>query len=510
MTITSLCRPFFLKRATRTLAWASDLKGIQKRQLRRLLETAVATRFGRRAGFAEILQAPDLYEAFAAMVPLSDYEKIRPDVARMMRGEANVLWHGRCRDFAQSSGTSGGKSKYIPITPDSLRLNHYAGARDAVAHYLRMVPDSRILDGKALILGGSFANEISDLRPGVRVGDLSATLIRRITPLAGLLRVPSRKLALMSDWNVKLPLMARDAAAANVTNISGVPSWMLALMRRILADRGASSMAEVWPRLEVFFHGGISFDPYRSEYAAIMPPAMRYLENYNASEGFFAVQSDFDDPAMIMLIDAGIFFEFLPAGASRPLPPWEVEEGRTYELIISSCNGLWRYSPGDTVKVTSARPLKIRVAGRTHAYINAFGEELMEWNAERAMATACTATGSAIANYTAAPVYTSHGSGRDPRGHHQWLVEWEREPESIERFAAELDHALCSLNSDYQAKRSANGIFLAGPEIVTLPSGSFARWLASTGTGKLGGQRKIPRLCPDRHIVDSILSNLPS
>jgi hypothetical protein len=350
-------------------------------------------------------------------------------------------------------------------------------------------------------LGGSFANEIADLPKDVKVGDLSATLIDEINPLANLVRIPGKKVALMANWEEKLPLMVERARRADVTNISGVPSWMLVLLQRIMQSKGAATLDEVWPNLEVFFHGGISFEPYRNEYHRIITSSkMHYLETYNASEGFFAVQNDFDDPGMLLLIDAGIFYEFVPLTGGTPLAPWEVEAGKTYEMLITSCNGLWRYSPGDTVTVTSVEPLKIRVAGRTKCFINAFGEELMEWNTERGIAAACRATGAAVANYTVAPVYAASGK----RGYHQWLIEWLKEPASVDTFARILDKELQNLNSDYQAKRNGD-IFLAPLEIVTMPEGSFDNWLRGVGSGKLGGQRKIPRLSNDRHIADALI-----
>lgn len=503
MGITSLLRGYFRLRSERTDCWGEHLRAIQLRQLHRLLSHARSTVYGHEHDFASIISAEDndLYRVFANNVPRVEYEDIRGLVERMLQGEKNVLWRGVCRDFAQSSGTSGGKSKYIPITADSLRWNHYAGATDAVAHYLRLVPESRLFEHKSLILGGSFANELKGIDSRVHVGDLSATLIRRINPLANLVRVPDKKTALMADWTEKLPLMSAQAAKADVGNISGVPSWMLTLLREVMKKRGADDLKEVWPNLEVFFHGGISFEPYRKEYASLMPSGnIRYLENYNASEGFFAVQNDFDDPAMLLLLDCGIFFEFAPLDGGTPLPPWEVEEGKTYELLISACNGLWRYSTGDTVKICSTSPLKIRVAGRTRSFINAFGEEVMEWNADKAVAEACEKTDAAVANYTVAPLFSHQGA----KARHQWFVEWSRKPRSIEDFARILDNALQSVNSDYQAKRSGD-IFLGEPEVITLPADTFNRWLSSVGSGKLGGQRKIPRLSNDRRIADPLL-----
>lgn len=501
--ITPMLRGYFVRLSRRTDTWNTQCKVLQLRQLRYLLTSAADTEMGRRYGFGELLRSGDLYAAYAAAVPRCGYEDIRGDVSRMLHGEKDILWRGVCRSFAQSSGTSGGKSKYIPITEDSLRLNHYRGATDAVAHYLRMVPESRLFAGKSLILGGSFANEVVDLPKGVKVGDLSATLIDRINPLVNIVRIPSKRVALMENWEEKLPRLVESAAFADVTNISGVPSWMMVVLQRVMRRRGVETLDALWRHLEVFFHGGISFEPYRAEYAKmIRSPRMRYLENYNASEGFFAVQNDFDDPSMLLLIDGGIFYELLPLEGGAPLPVWEAEEGSTYELLISAPNGLWRYSPGDTVTVTSVNPVKIRVVGRTKSFINAFGEELMEWNAERAMGEVCAATGASVANYTVAPEYAECGR----RGRHQWLVEWRVAPKSTEMFADLLDDALQRVNSDYQAKR-AGDIFLSRLEIRSMPEGSFDRWLHSVGSGKLGGQRKIPRLCNDRRIADALLTD---
>ncbi len=499
---TPLFRPWFLSRHESALRTHDDPKRTQELVLRRLLRRARRTEAGLRFGFSDIGSA----EEYAARVPVRPYPEIRAEVMRMIAGERNVLWPGTTRRFAQSSGTSDGKSKYIPVTDDSLRINHYRGGIDSVAHYLAMNPYSRILSGKAFILGGSFANEVEGLNPGVKVGDLSAHLIECINPLAERVRVPSRRSALMPDWRAKVDRLVEESIKTDVTNISGVPSWFLTVLRRIMERTGAGSIHEVWPGLEVFFHGGISFAPYRDQYAAITDTArMHYLETYNASEGFFAV-ADTPDPAagMLMMLDAGIFFEFIPVAADgEPYPAarhaWSVEPGRTYALVISAPNGLWRYPTGDTVRIESANPLRITVAGRTRHFINAFGEELMVSNAERAMAMTCEATAAAVTNYTAAPVYTTERT----KGHHQWLIEFEREPADMDVFAALLDKNLTRVNSDYQAKR-AGDIFLAPLSVTKANPGLFNRWLESTG--KLGGQRKVPRLYPDRSIIDPMLA----
>lgn len=501
---TPLVRPRFVRLARRTDAWRDNSASLQLGVLRSLLRRAKDTEYGRKYGFSAILESSSIADAYSKGVPLVEYEGIREQVMRMIRGERDVLWRGACRDFAQSSGTSGGKSKFIPVTDDSLRGNHYRGGADTVAHYLRLVPESRMFAGKGFILGGSFSNTLGFEVPGVHVGDLSATLIRRINPLANFVRVPDKKTALMPDWETKLPALVKAAADVDVTNISGVPSWFLTVIRKIMEAKGTDRISDVWKNLEVFFHGGISFEPYRDEYRRITDASkMHFLETYNASEGFFAVQNDFDDSGLLLIIDRDVYYEFIPVeeGASRPVGLLEVEVGKVYEMVISSSNGLWRYRLGDTVRITQTNPVKIRIAGRTKSFINAFGEELMEDNAERAIAAACERTGASIVNYTAAPLFASGGR----RGRHQWLVEWASAPADNREFAEVLDEELRKLNSDYDAKRS-HTIFLDPPEVISARRGLFDEWLKSAGSHKLGGQRKVPRLSNDRHIIDKLLS----
>lgn len=490
-------REWLKGRVRQTRRWQGAVKEVQLEQLRRLARCGARTRWGAPRG----LERTESYEDFIAAVPeLSTYNDIRRYVMDMIGGERDVLWPGVVRRFAQSSGTSDGKSKFIPVTDDSLRLSHYRGGTDVVAHYLSNYPDSRIMAGKAFILGGSFANELT-LPAGVKVGDLSANLIENINPTVNLFRIPKKSVALMSDWTKKLPALVAASLHENVTNISGVPSWFMTVIKEVIKAAGADTIHDVWPDLEVFFHGGISFDPYREQYRRLTDPAkMRYVETYNASEGFFAVQNDPADRGMLLLLDAGTFYEFIPLGgdAEDAVPAWEVEEGRVYEMVITSCNGLWRYRIGDTVKIESADPLKITIAGRTRHYINAFGEELMVYNADAAIARVSKELDCGVANYTAAPVY----AGDRTRGRHEWLIEFNRRPADLDEFARRLDLALQDENSDYQAKR-AGGIFLDCLTVVEGKPGIFDRWLASTG--KLGGQRKVPRLCNDRRFIDPIL-----
>lgn len=506
MNFTPLSRPFFIASATRTDKWARLTPEIQVQQLRRLLNKAAGTEIGRHHGFGEFKSGSDIYTNFSSRVPTVEYEDIRKDVLRMIDGEPDVLWPGICRNYAQSSGTSGGRSKYIPITSDNLHRCHYRGASDCVAHYLRSNPDSRIFAGKAFVLGGSFATELKPQDPGVRIGDLSATLINRINPLANHFRVPDMKTALLPDWQEKLPALVKASMNADITNISGVPSWFLTVIKEVIKAKGADKISDVWPNLEVFFHGGISFEPYREIYRELTDKSkMHFVETYNASEGFFAVQNDPEDSAMLLIIDNDIFYEFIDITdpECKPMPIWEITPGKVYELLITSSNGLWRYHLGDTVRVDSVDPVKIRIAGRTKTFINAFGEELMEENAERAIAEACRQTGARIRNYTAAPVFaTNHSKGR-----HQWLIEWITPPADTDRFAEILDTELRKVNSDYDAKRS-HTIFLDPPEIISLPENTFNKWLSSTGSGKLGGQRKIPRLSNTREIADHIIKSI--
>ena len=501
MDLTAMARWTMVRQAERVDEWVACGDDVQRAQLMRMLKEARSTDIGRRYELGSIRS----YEEFARRVPVVEYEDIRDDVMRMVGGERDVLWRGVCRNFAQSSGTSGGKSKFIPITKDSLRRNHYPGASDAVAAYLRLVPQSRMFSGKGLILGGSFENELKLDNAGVKVGDLSANLIDCINPLVNLMRVPSKRIALMSDWEKKLPALIEASMNQNITNISGVPSWFLTLLRGVMQRAGVDSISDVWPNLEVFFHGGISFEPYRDEYRRITDPdKMHFIETYNASEGFFAAQTDFADTAMQLLLDRGVFYEFAPMTSGGewgdPVPMWQLEVGRTYALIITACNGLWRYSIGDTLRIESLRPLKVRIAGRTKSFINAFGEELMEHNADRAIAEACRKCSASIRNYTAAPVYTTDSA----RGHHQWLIEWQTAPADMDKFRFALDVELQLLNSDYQAKR-AGDIFLDAPTITTARQGVFDDWLRTVGSGKLGGQRKVPRLSNNRTIMDSLL-----
>ena len=467
--------------------------------LRRLTSKAEHTEWGREHGFASMRS----YEDFAASSPVNTYEDLKQAIDRMRQGERDVLWPGQVRWYAKSSGTTNDKSKFIPVSKDGLKDTHYAGGRDAVACYLGNNPQSRIFDGKALILGGSHAPNYN-LKNSL-VGDLSAILIENINPIVNLVRVPKKETALLSDFELKRDRIAHEAIRENVSNLSGVPSWMLSVMNRVLEITGKDNLSEVWPNLEMFFHGGVAFTPYREQYRKLIPSAnMHYMETYNASEGFFGIQDDPSDPSMSLMLDYGVFYEFIPMDElenpnPHVVPLWGVETGRNYAMLISTSSGLWRYMIGDTVRFTSTNPYKIVITGRTKFFINAFGEELIVDNAEAGLAEACRQTGAQVLEYTAAPVFMD-GEGKC---RHQWLVEFAKEPEDIALFARILDETLQHVNSDYEAKRYKD-ITLQRLELVVARKGLFHDWLASKG--KLGGQHKVPRLSNNRTHIEEMLA----
>ena len=497
MSITRIIRPFFNARLKAIGRYETEAKDIQLGVLARLLADAAGTQWAAAHRYAPGMD----YDRFAERTPISTYDDFKDDIDRMRRGEADVLCKGRVKWYAKSSGTTNDKSKFIPVSARYLRDTHYAGGTDAVALYLRNNPKSRLFDGRALILGGSHASNYN--LPHSLVGDLSSILIENINPLVNLVRTPSKKVALLSDFEEKRDRIAAVASRQNVTNLSGVPSWMMAVLNRVIELTG-KPICEVWPNLEVFFHGGVAFTPYREQYHRLIAnPGMHYMETYNASEGFFGLQDDPADPAMLLMIDYGVFYEFVPLEdvgmpEAQAVPLWEVETGRNYAMVITTTGGLWRYMIGDTVRFTQTDPYKFVITGRTKSFINAFGEELIVDNAERGLQAACAATGAQVKDYTAAPVFMNdRGSCR-----HQWLIEFDRPPQSLEAFAEKLDQALQTLNSDYEAKRYKN-LTLQRLEVIAAPKGLFDLWLKSKG--KLGGQHKVPRLCNDRRIMDEVL-----
>lgn len=498
MSITSIIRPFFSLRRKALEKYSTQAESLQMQVLHNLTKAAAHTEWGRQHDFAGL----NSYEDFASSSPVNTYEDLKQAIDRMRQGERDVLWPGQVRWYAKSSGTTNDKSKFIPVSSQGLHDTHYAGGRDAVVWYLANNPQSSLFDGKALILGGSHAPNYN-LKHSL-VGDLSAILIENINPLVNLVRVPKKGTALLSDFEVKRDRIAREAIKENVTNLSGVPSWMLSVMTRVLEITGKDNLAEVWPNLEIFFHGGVAFTPYREQYRSLIPsPKMHYMETYNASEGFFGLQSDPSDPSMSLMLDYGVFYEFIPkeeidSPTPNVLPLWGVETGRNYAVVISTSSGLWRYMIGDTVRFTSLSPYKFVITGRTKFFINAFGEELIVDNAEVGLAEACRRTGAQVLEYTAAPVFMD----KEGKCRHQWLIEFSVEPEDLEQFATILDETLQLANSDYEAKRYKD-ITLQRLEIIRATPGLFHRWLASKG--KLGGQHKVPRLSNSRSNIEEML-----
>ena len=499
MNLTHIIRPIFSSRLRELDRYATQAQQLQLDVLKRLLSKASDTQWGHQHGYNNTLS----YQQFAQQTPVNTYEDLKGYIDEMRQGKADLLWPGKVKWYAKSSGTTNDKSKFIPVSKDGLHDIHYAGGTDCVTWYLRNNPKSKLFDGKALILGGSHAPNYN--QKNSLVGDLSAILIENISPLVNLVRTPKKKTALLSDFEIKRTRIAQEAIKKNVTNLSGVPSWMMSVLNRVLEISGANNICEVWPNLEVFFHGGVAFSPYREQYKHLIPSeSMHYMETYNASEGFFGLQDNPADPAMSLMVDYGVFYEFIPMDEfdnEHPsvLPLWDVEVGNNYAMVISTSCGLWRYLIGDTIKFTQKDPYKFIITGRTKFFINAFGEELIVDNAEKGLAEACNQTGAQVLEYTAAPVYMDeHGKCR-----HQWLIEFSKEPEDINAFARILDLALQKINSDYEAKRYKD-ITLQPLEIIKARNGVFNDWLKQKG--RLGGQHKIPRLSNKREYIEQILA----
>ena len=498
ISLTSIVRNAFLSRQKELERHDNEAEELQAGVLKYLLANGRHTAYGRQHGMGGM----NGYEDFAAGVPLNTYEELKAGIDRMRHGEANVLWPGVVKWYAKSSGTTNDKSKFIPVSHDGLKNLHYKGGTDAVALYLRNNPKSRMFDGKGLILGGSHSPNYN-LRNSI-VGDLSAILIENINPLANLVRVPKKQTALLSDFEVKRDRIAHETLHKNITNLSGVPSWMLSVLTRVMELSGKQHLQEVWPNIEVFFHGGVAFTPYRKQYEQLITtPHMHYMETYNASEGFFGLQSDPTDPSMLLMLDYGVFYEFIPMDEfDNPhptvVPLTGVQVGVNYAMVITTSCGLWRYIIGDTVKFTSTNPYKFVITGRTKSFINAFGEELIVDNAEQGLAYACQKTGAEVLEYSAAPVFMDGNA----KCRHQWLIEFSRQPDNLQAFAQALDSKLQQLNSDYEAKRYKN-ITLQHLEVIQARAGLFNDWLKSRG--KLGGQHKVPRLSNSRTTMEQLL-----
>ncbi len=496
--INSFIAWYFKRRIPRINQFRINPQEIQRQLLKDLIDKAKNTEWGKKFSYEQI----KTYEAFRDMVPLQSYQDVMPFVERMLKGEQNILWPSAINWFAKSSGTTGDRSKFIPISKESLETCHYRAGKDVISLYCYNYPDTGIFDGKGLIMGGS--HKVSEFNKKAFVGDLSAVLLQNAPFYSNFYRIPDLSIALLDNWEEKLDKLAHATYKENVTNVSGVPSWNLVLMKRILEITGRKNILEVWPKMELFIHGGVNFAPYRSQYEQILPTAdMRYLETYNASEGFFGIQDKKEGSDMLLMLDYGIFYEFIPMdefGQENPavLSLADVKTDINYALVISTNAGLWRYLIGDTVRFTNLNPYRIKISGRTKSFINAFGEELIVDNTDTALKTACEKCSAIMAEYTAAPVYLKNNESAA----HEYIIEFEKEPENLDAFVEILDEELKKLNSDYEAKRSAD-LMLKKPKVVSVPKNTFFKWLKAKG--KIGGQNKVPRLYNNRKYVEEIM-----
>lgn len=473
---------------------------VQEELRLKLVESAKNTVWGKSHRFSTIKS----YTDFKNAVPLQEYNSLFPFIQRAMDGELNVLWPKKTNWFAKSSGTTEAKSKFIPVTKDSLEECHYKGGKDLLALYYNNHPKRKLYNGKHLIIGGSA--QINQLSTDSYFGDLSAIIVKNLPFWAEIRRTPSKEIALMSEWESKIEKMARSTINEDVLIIAGVPSWTMVLAKKVLEISGKSNLKEVWPNLELFMHGGVSFEPYKHEFQRLIPDkTMNYVETYNASEGFFGIQDQLDSNELLLMLDYGIYYEFIPMSSFDGVDSKEVcnlenvELHKNYALVISSNGGLWRYIIGDTIQFTSLKPFRFKITGRTKQYINTFGEEIIVDNAEKAIAFACEQTNSQLKEFTAGPIYMQAGQ----KGGHEWLIEFTKAPENRALFGSLLDEKLCELNSDYAAKRAYN-LVLQAPLIQELPEGTFNKWLKSIE--KLGGQNKVPRLSNNRQIIEEVIA----
>ena len=492
--ISSLAR----MRLWRIEGWKNNPVDAQREVLQDLVTSAQYTEFGRKHNFSKLFNIKSYKQA----VPIQEYDDIKPYIQRIMDGEQNILWNTPVYWFAKSSGTTSDKSKFIPISEESLEESHYKAAKDVLTMYYNFNPESELLTGKGLVIGGS--HTIHKMNHEAQYGDLSAVLLQNSPFWAHWLRTPDLSIALMDEWENKIEKLAESTIKETVTSISGVPTWTLVLFKRILEITGKKNISEVWPSLELYMHGGVSFTPYKEQFQKLIGKNINYLEMYNASEGFLGAQENPGDDGMLLFVDHGIFMEFMPVSEyEKPGPQTlglqDVETGKNYAPVISTNGGLWRYLLGDTIQFTSLKPFRIKVSGRLKHFINAFGEEVIVDNTDKAIAIASEKTGTVVNDYTAAPVYFSDSSN----GAHEWLIEFEKEPADLDRFTTELDIALKNLNSDYEAKRYKD-IALGKPIVHVLKKGLFNQWLRSKG--KLGGQHKVPRLNNERRYLEEILS----
>jgi len=471
---------------------------VQEELLMGLVDFAKDTEIGKSFDFRSIKN----YSDFASRVPITNYEGMEHLIDQARRGTTNLFWPTPIKWFAKSSGTTNAKSKFIPVSQESLEDCHYKSSKDLLSIYLNNNENSQLFTGKSLRLGGS--KELYESHGSV-FGDLSAILIDNMPFWAEFSSTPSNKVSLMPDWNTKLAAVIAETTKENVTSMAGVPSWMLVLLNELIDTTGNEHLFQVWDQLEVYFHGGVSFSPYKDQFKKLLPrKSFNYYEIYNASEGFFAIQDRNKASDLMLMLDYGIFYEFIPMNAygkeaEYAIPLSEVTLHTNYAIVITTNAGLWRYKVGDTVRFTSLSPHRIKVTGRTRHHINVFGEELIIENAEEALKIVCKKTKTEIIEYTAAPIFME---GKN-KGGHEWLIEFRTPPQDLGHFTALLDNALKSLNSDYEAKRY-NNMTLNEPLVHKARAGQFHDWLA--GKDKLGGQHKIPRLSNSRQYLEELMA----
>lgn len=474
---------------------------VQNELLTNLVSSGKNTEWGVKHGFKDIKN----FNHFKNNIPVSSYEDLYPYIERIMKGEQNILWPSEIKWFAKSSGTTNARSKFIPVSAESLEECHFKAGKDLFSIYVNNVPETKLFSGKNLAVGGS--HQINHFNSKSFYGDVSAVIMANLPFWAQFIRTPKLEIALLDKWEEKIEKLAEATIPENVTALSGVPTWTILILKRILEITGKKDISEVWPNLELFIHGAVSFAPYKSIFKDLIPSQkMNYLETYNASEGFFGIQDRLSSEDLLLMLDYGVFYEFLPAENADDENPDtigldQVELGKNYAIIISTNAGLWRYKIGDTIKFTSLNPFRIRISGRTKHFINVFGEEVIVENADSALAYAAEKTGAILTNYTAAPMFL----GLKDKGGHEWIIEFEKEPADFTTFTNLLDSKLREINSDYDAKRQSD-LALILPKVHFAKQGTFYEWMKSRG--KLGGQNKVPRLSNSREYVDSILSML--
>ncbi|GAA4183115.1 GH3 auxin-responsive promoter family protein [Sphingobacterium ginsenosidimutans] len=474
---------------------------VQEEWFQSLISTAEATEWGKKYDYTSILTP----EIFKERVPIQDYDDIKGYVDRMIKGEQNILWPSDIKWFAKSSGTTSDRSKFIPVSEEALEECHFQGGKDMLTIYCHNRPENRVFTGKSVVIGGS--SQINNFSPDSYYGDLSSILIRNLPFWAEFKRTPNMEVTLNPNFEEKIEQIAQITIKENVTSLAGVPTWNIVMAKRVLEITGKNNLLEVWPNLEFYGHGGVSFKPYREQFQKLIPSdKMYYLENYNASEGYFGLQDESDSEDLLLMLDYGIYYEFLPTERMHEENPTtlrldQVEIGKNYALIISTNAGLWRYKIGDTIKFTSLSPYRFQISGRTKQYINTFGEEVIVDNAEQALAEASKLTNARIKDYTAGPVYFRDAEA----GAHEWVIEFDQQPNDFKRFCEILDAKLREINSDYDAKRFKN-MALRPPIVHNAPSDTFYKWMKSRG--KLGGQNKVPRLSNNREYLDPLLKIL--